>query len=71
MLGFGLYGYQAPGDNRGGTGDNLPGTGGGNRPLPAEEGTYEMGQIGIGVVHDNHDGQLGISASVPVCLAKW
>ena len=71
MLAFGMYGYQAPGDYRGGTGDNLPGTGGGNRPLPTEEGAYEMGQTGIGMVHDHHDGQLGISTSVPVCLAKW
>ena len=71
MLAFRMYGHQAPGDYRGGTGDNLPSTGGGNRPLPAEEGAYEMGQTGTGMVHDHHDGQLGISTSVPVCLVKW
>ena len=71
MLSFEMYGYQASGDYRGGTGDNLPSTGGGNRPLPAEEGAYEVGQTGTGMVHDHHDGQLGISTSVPVCLVKW
>ena len=72
MLAFGKYGYEVSGDYRGGTRDNLPGSGGWNRSVSTKERTDEVGQTGIGMVHDYHDGQLGLSTSIPVRLVlSW
>ena len=69
MLAFGKYGYEVPGDYRGGTGDNLSGSEGWNRSLSTKERTDEVGQTGTRMVHGHHDGQLGLPASLPVRLA--